>query len=303
MRKDKSYDLNQCALYRCKTKKKLFKLLQTTPTKLSELKLASNLYKPLQKVKKDGTFREVKAPRGDLKRIQKRISELLMRVKTPSYLKSPVRGVSNIDNAEYHRGARTFHLLDVEDFYPSCTANKVAWFFGSILECSPDVTAILLKLTTLDEVLPAGSPASPPLAFWAYKDMWDEIAALAKADQCSASVYVDDITLSGDVVSGALVYGIKERLRHHGHRFKASKEAAQLNSPTVITGVVIRGKTLLMPNIQQLERHKLKMELETLPEGLEKSKKIASLMGRDQTEKQILARNSGKILRNCDTGL
>lgn len=293
MRKDKSYELNQCALYRCNTKKKLFKKLQTTPTKLAELKIATNLYKPLKKKKKDGTFREVKAPRGDLKRIQKRISELLMRVRTPSYLKSPVRGVSNIDNAACHRGARAYHLLDVEDFYPSCTANKVAWFFSNILECSPDVTAILLQLTTLDEALPAGSPASPPLAFWAYKDMWDEIDACAKAEQCSVTVYVDDITISGDVVSGALVYGVKERLSHHGHRFKATKELAQINSPTVVTGVVIRGETLLMPNIQQLERHKLRKELETLPEGLERSKKMESLIGRDQTEKQIMARNFG----------
>lgn len=291
MRKNKSYDLDQCALYKCKTKKKLFRLLQTTPTKYKELKVATDLYKPLRKKKKDGTFRKVNAPRGDLKRIQKRISELLMRLKTPIYLKSPVRGVSNIDNAADHRGKLAFHLLDVEDFYPSCTAEKMTWFFDKILQCSRDVTAILVQLTTLESVLPAGSPASPPLAFWAYKDMWDEIDLLAQNNSCSVTVYVDDITISGDKISGSLVFAIKQRLSHHGHQYKKSKEAKQINAPVVVTGVVINDRKLLMPNVQQRERHLLRKEIEGLGEGVEKEKKTESLVGRDQTEKQISARN------------
>lgn len=291
MRKNKSYDLNQCALYKCKTKKKLFKLLQTTPAKYKELKVATDLYKPLRKKKKDGTFRKVNAPRGDLKRIQKRISELLMRLKTPAYLKSPVRGISNIDNAAHHRGKLAFHLLDVEDFYPSCTGEKMVWFFDRVLQCSPDVTAILVKLTTLEDVLPAGSPASPPLAFWAYKDMWDEIDLIARNNNCNVTVYVDDITISGETVPGSLVYAIKQRLAHHGHRYKKSKEASQINAPVVVTGVVVRGQKLLMPNIQQKERHLLRKEIEGLKEGPDREKKTESLLGRDQTEKQILARN------------
>lgn len=291
MRKNKSYDLDQCALYKCQTKKKLFKIIQTTPAKYAELKVATDLYKPLKKKKKDGTFREVKAPRGDLKRIQKRISELLMRVKAPDYLKSPVRGISNIDNAAQHRGKKAFHLLDVEDFYPSCTAKKLVWFFEKVLKCSPDVAAILVRLTALDGVLPAGSPASPPLAFWAYKDMWDEIHALANEGGCDVSVYVDDITISGERVSGSLIYAIKQCLIHHGHNYKKSKEVAQIHSPVVVTGVVVRGQKLLMPNVQQQERHLLRKEIERLPDGREKSEKELSLAGRDQTELQILARN------------
>ncbi|MCF3596350.1 MULTISPECIES: reverse transcriptase family protein [Roseobacteraceae] len=290
-RRDKSYALDQCALYRCSTRKKLFKLLQTSSEKFAELKAAPDLYKPLRKKKKDGTFRPVLAPRGDLKRIQRRIGELLLRVKTPDYLMSPVRGRSNIDNAARHRGAAAFHLLDIEDFYPSCTASKVAWFLGKYLGCPPDVVKVLLDLTTLNGVLPAGSPASPSLAFWAYADMWDEIDQLTRDAGCQVSVYVDDITVSGQNVPGVLVHAIKERLAHHGHSFKASKEIGQINAPVVVTGVVVRDQTLLMPNVQHLERHKLRAEIAKLPEGYEKAKKMASLMGREGTEQQILARN------------
>jgi hypothetical protein len=31
---------------------------------------------------------------------------------------------------------------------------------------------------------------------------------------------------------------VKERLRHHGHRYKAIKEAARLGVPVVVTGVM-----------------------------------------------------------------
>lgn len=290
-RRDKSYALDQCALYRCSTRKKLFKLLQTSSEKFAELKAAPDLYKPLSKKKKDGTFRPVLAPRGDLKRIQRRIGELLLRVKTPDYLMSPVRGRSNIDNAARHRGAVAFHLLDIKDFYPSCTASKVSWFLGKCLGCPPDVVKALVDLTTLNGVLPAGSPASPSLAFWAYADMWDEIDQLTRDAGCQVSVYVDDITVSGQSVPGMLVHAIKERLAHHGHSFKASKEIGQINAPVVVTGVVVRDRTLLMPNVQHLERHKLRAEVEKLPEGYEKAQKMASLMGREGTERQILARN------------
>lgn len=291
-RRNKSYALDQCALYHCQTKKKLFELLQTTPTKLVELNEATDLYRPMLKLKKDGTFREIKAPRGDLKRIQKRIGELLLRVATPDYLMAPVRGRSNIDNAAKHRGAASYHLLDVEDFYPRCTANKVAWFFGKVVKCSPDVTAILVRLTTLDGVLPAGSPASPSLAFWAYRDMWDEIDALVKSGECQLTLYVDDITISGAVVPGAIVHAVKERLSHHGHRVKATKEASRTKVPVLVTGVVVKNRTLLMPNSQQLARHLLRKEIEKLPEGRDKDKKLESLAGRDGNETQIHSRNS-----------
>jgi hypothetical protein len=85
---------------------------------------------------------------------------------------------------------------------------------------------------------------------------------------------------------------VKERLRHHGHRYKAIKEAARLGVPVVVTGVVVRDRTLLMPNVQHKDRHQLREQIKTMPEGFEKAKMMASLIGRDGTEKQIAARSN-----------
>lgn len=292
-KRKKSYSLNQCALYKCRTRKKLFELLQTTPTKLIELRSAPKLYYPMKKIKKDGTYRDVLAPRGDLKRIQKRIAELLLRLETPDYLMAPVRGRSNIENAVRHKGARSFHLLDVEEFYPRCTANKVASFFGKTLGCPPDVVKILLELVTLNGVLPAGSPASPSLAFWAYQDMWDEISEITQKAGCSLTVYVDDITISGNTIPGNMVYSIKENLRHHGHSFKEKKEASQINGSVEVTGVILlpSGK-IALPNKQHRTMHQLRNHLQKLPDGPEKDLQTASLRGREINLRRILENNS-----------
>lgn len=290
--RDKRYHINQCALYRCTTKKRLFKLLQTSPAKFAELKEATDLYRPLVKEKKNGEPRIVYAPRYDLKRIQKRISELLMRLEPPDFLMSPVRGRSNIDNAACHRHAASHRLLDIADFYPSCSANKVAEFFGKTLQCPPDVVAILVKLTTQDSALPQGSPASPILAYFAYKDMWDEIASIAQGAGNQITVYVDDVTISGQEVLGRNVWAIKQVLRKHGLQTKDTKEEARKGTPAKVTGVVLRDEQMLLPNTQHLKRHELKKALERAPEGPDRDRLTAAIAGYDEAERQIKLQGS-----------
>lgn len=290
-RRDKSYALDQCALYRCGSRKKLLRLLQTTPTKLAELKDADVLYYRMEKPKKNGGVREVYAPRYDLKRIQTRLSELLMRLEAPDYLMSPVRGRSNIDNAAAHRHALAHRLIDIEDFYPSCSAAKVAWFFGKVLECPPDVVAVLTWLTTRNGSLPQGSPASPILAFLSYRDMWDEIATIAARDNNRLTVYVDDVTLSGRVVHGRTLWDIKQSLQRHGHKTKTTKEASRCGTPVAVTGVILRDGALLLPNIQHQKQHQLRKSLERMPEGPDRIRTEAAVAGHEETERQILKRS------------
>lgn len=290
-RRDKSYPLNQCALYRCGSKNKLLKLLQTTPTKIAELKAAETLYFRMEKPKKNGGMRIVYAPRYDLKRIQSRLSELLMRVEAPDYLMSPVRRRSNIDNAASHRGAIAHRLLDIEDFYPSCTAAKAAWFYRQVLGCPPDVVRLLVWLATRNGSLPQGSPASPILAFLSYRDMWDEIAEIAARDGNCLTVYVDDVTLSGDVVLGRTLWEVKKTLRRHGHRTKANKEESRCGTPVCVTGVILRKKALLLPNAQHKKRHQLQKGLERMPEGPDRHIAEAALAGYQEMERRIRLRS------------
>lgn len=288
--RDKRYPIDQCALFQCRSKRRLFKILQTSPSKFAEIKDADDLYRPLVKKKKNGEPRIVYAPRYDLKRIQARISELLMRLEPPGFLMSPVRGRSNIDNAACHRYSKSHRLIDISDFYPNCSANKVAEFFSKTLRCDPDIVAILVKLTTQDGALPQGSPASPILAYFAYKDMWDQISSIAHSSNNTITVYVDDITISGEEVLGQTVWAIKRELRKHGHETKEAKEEARKGTPVKVTGVVLRDQDMLLPNAQHQKRHELKIILEKMPEGAEREKVAAAVAGYDEAERQIKLR-------------
>lgn len=290
--RDKRYPLHQCALYRCQSRRRLFKLLRTSESKYQELRNAGNLYRTSQKPKTNGGIRTIHAPRGDLKRIQKRISELLMRVEPPEFLMSPVRGRSNIGNAAKHRHAPSFRQLDIANFYPSCSANKIAEFFSTYLGCPPDVVAILVWLTTRNGSLPQGSPASPILAYWAYRDMWDEIRNVARESQCEVTIYVDDITISGSMVREATIFEIKQIIRKHGHRTKDEKEEARLMTPVTVTGVVLREGALLLPNSRHHVRHLLRKKLERTSEGPNRVRLEAAIAGHNETERQIMIRSN-----------
>ncbi len=217
-----------------------------------------------------------------------------MRLEPPDFLMSPVRGRSNIDNAARHRTAASYRLLDIADFYPNCSANKVAEFFGKQLDCPPDVVAILVKLTTQDGFLPQGSPSSPILAYLAYKDMWDEVASIAQNAGNQVTVYVDDVTISGGEVLGETVWKIKELLHKHGHQTKDEKEEARKETAVKVTGIVLRDERMLLPNFQHQKRHSLKMLLEHTPEGLEREKLLAAIAGYDEAERQIALKSADK---------
>ncbi|MEO9604392.1 MAG: RNA-directed DNA polymerase, partial [Lentilitoribacter sp.] len=90
-------------------------------------------------------MRDINAPIKPLKDVQTRIAVLLSRIAPPDYLFAPVADRSYVDNAAVHRGARSVRLLDIEDFFPSCTINKAIWFFRRGMECAPDVAVILAK--------------------------------------------------------------------------------------------------------------------------------------------------------------
>ena len=257
MKRDNIYEERDSpCFFRLISQKKLAKLLYISKPKLKMLAREENLYTQFQKKKKDGGVREISAPRSNLKSVQKQIAVLLQRITTPEYLFAPVSGRSYVDNATEHLGAESVRLLDIEDFYPSCTANKVIWFFNKRMQCSLDVSAILKGIVTRDGSLPQGSPCSPILAYFCYVDMWEEIAQIVKNERCTLSVYADDLTISGKTVPEAAIWEIKKNLRRHGHHYSVHKERRKHLKPAEITGVILRldGVVCPQPATQEVAR-------------------------------------------------
>jgi hypothetical protein len=289
MKPVKYHGEKESPFYRLQSKSKLAELLYVGVPKIKVIGKTDNLYFDFTKPKKDGTTRSISAPRDDLKAIQSRISDLLSRIAPPDYLFAPVSGRSYVDNAARHLGATSVHLLDIEDFFPSCTANKVVWFFMTRMGCSRDVTVLLKNIVTRNDALPQGSPCSPILAYLCYVDMWDDIDALVTAAGCLLSVYADDLTISGPVVPESLVWEIKKTLVKHGHRYKISKERSRHLKPTEITGTILSGNVLLAPNRQHKKISVVRRELAATTSLPHKEKLEAQLRGRVAQFKQITA--------------
>jgi len=135
------------------------------------------------------------------------------------------------------------------------------------MKCAPDVAHLLTGLTTRNGHLPQGSPASPILSFYSAFDMWMEIEAGVREVNCVISLYVDDITISGDVVPERMVWQVKEALKKGGHRFSKRKEAKKHRYPAEVTGLIVGSGKASMPhrhykNLLQAREDALKLENE-----------------------------------------
>lgn len=269
------YDLKDSPFFRLKSRKKLAKHLRISSEALAKISVRHDLYLRRWKHKKldqwlkfppsielAEQYRPIDIPDPQLKSIQGRIADLLARIEPPDFLFSPVKGRSYVDNAARHTEGKAFWLLDVADYFPSCTANNVARFFRRDLECSEDVSAILVHLVTLNGCLPQGSPCSPILAYYSYRHMWIAVANLVSAARCTLSLYADDITISGPVVRKALIWEIKKIIHSNGLRLKASKEVSLISAPADITGVIVKKGRTHLPNRQLKRLAELKKERE-----------------------------------------
>jgi len=232
-------------------------------------------------------YRPIDIPDPRLKSIQSRIGDLLGRVIPPDWLFSPVKGRSYVDNAARHKGATAFWLLDIANYFGSCTANNVAHFFRKKLECSPDVTAILVHLITHNQSLPQGSPCSPILAYFSNLNMWLEIEAKVSAATLTHSVYADDLTFSGQKISKSFIWEIKKSVHKHGLKLKAKKEASVINRPADITGVIVDGDKTKLPNRQRKKLFELRAERHKARSAKLRKMIDAQISGREAQKRQV----------------
>ena len=293
---DRRYKECDSPFFRLKSQAKLADLLFIGKTKLRTLSREQDPYFQFKKPKPSGGFREISAPRDDLKVVQARIARLLQRIAPPDYLFAPVSGRSYVANAAMHMGADSARLLDIEDFFPNCTANKVIWFFHKRMQCSRDVAAIIRGVVTRQGSLPQGSPCSPILAYLCYVDMWEEVSHIVESADCTLSVYADDLTISGEIIPEAAIWEIKKVLRRHGHRCKADKERRKHRRPAEITGVIVRpdDDRLHAPNRQHKKLRDLRRELDGAKFDRDIAVLTAKVRGREAQMTQV---TSGNISR------
>ncbi len=154
------------------------------------------MYHDFNIAKGHGKIRIISAPDDRLKYLQRKIANLL----TPMYrIRNPVHGFvigkSVLTNATSHLGGRFLLNLDLKDFFPTITENRVEGVFRS-LGITRRVSEILARICCNNSRLPPGAPSSPMISNMICFRMDKELLAVAKATRCIYTRYADDISFS-----------------------------------------------------------------------------------------------------------
>lgn len=295
-----AYPLDQSPLYRLRSRSRLAKLLRLTPGELEKLARGDNRYSEWDQTNHKGKTRHIENPHHFLKKAQGRLAALLSKIEPPDFLFCPVKGRSYVTNAKHHVNGDVVVSLDIRAYYPSTSSRRVFWFFNSVLECERDIAGLLTALATWQARLPTGSPLSPILSFYAHVDMWQGIARLVREQECTLSVYIDDLSISGKNVPDRLLWNVKQQIHRCGLRYH--KEKHYCGGAKEVTGVIIRDGELTLPNRQHLKIHQLRQSLQTETDQEERNTLLGKLRGCLAQANQITRENtreSGKPTKSC----
>ena len=220
--------------------------------------------RPFQK--KPNKVRTIDNPRGDLKKIQRRIYRKLLRpICFPTHIVGGIRKRSVSDNADHHLGTDLLVTLDIRKCFPSITNKHIYGVWRTLLGCSPAVARLLTRLTTFKRRLPQGSSASPLLAnlfIWSI----DQPIRRACIEKCVVySTWIDDLGFSG-THARQLIQIVAKVLAGHGLRL-AHKKIKVMGPMAVklLTGTRL-GKMQIRASREKLMRvrsgiHKLRIGL------------------------------------------
>ncbi len=156
---------------------------------------------------------------------------------------------------------------------------------------------LLASICTYSGHIPTGSQLSMPLAFWANIRMFEQLNHLANKHDVEMTVYVDDLTFSGDSINRHFLSVIKKIISSNGHVSHPDKTKLFHKSDVkVITGVAIRRDDLFITNKQhKLIYESLEQWKGCRDEPLISSLVIPKLLGRLHAHSNIEPRLKDKV--------
>jgi len=117
--------------------------------------MADNLYRPVEKYKKDGSPRPCYNALPALKKVQGRIKCVILRkVVYLWYLTGGLLKRDYVENARMHTGQKMMVNNDITDFFPATSADLVFDTWRHLFHFPKDVARTLTRLTTRHGELP-----------------------------------------------------------------------------------------------------------------------------------------------------
>ena len=212
--------------------------------------------------KRSGGMRLISSPKKQMRQAQLAIREEILKKMPPSNQAMAFRpNISIVDNAKVHVGAKILVRVDLKDFFPSISFNRVRGFFKSC-GYSPGVASVLALLTTDAQRvyvktengvkavargkrgLPQGACTSPDLANLIAKKLDARLQGLVnfKGDW-RYTRYADDLvlsTLNKDSDAFGIVKAVEKIAVSEG--FEVNQKKTSIKRPSgrmSVTGLVI----------------------------------------------------------------
>lgn len=217
------------------------------------LRLCPLFYIDIPLKKKDGTPRPIRAPKGQLKIIQRAIlKNILSDIKLPPCCYGFSKKKSIIENAKVHSKNDFLLNLDIQDFFPSVHYTKVQQIFSDI-GLNNEISNILCGLTTYEYRLPQGAPTSPFLASFALSNLDYRLMKLVESNHLTYTRYFDDVSFSGNKRVVALEKDILRIIKEEGYKVKMSKRKLfEKGEEKEVNGILIINKKLAVRNTEEL---------------------------------------------------
>jgi len=170
--------------------------------------------------KRSGGARAIAAPNDKLKSLQRRLlHRLLNPLPLPPSVTGFAPGRSIVDNARPHVGSGVVINLDLADFFPSITRERVEAVWRA-LGWGADAAAILARICTDEGRLPQGAPTSPALSNLVCRRLDERLSKLVKCFKGHYTRYADDLTLSFPA------FGYNKRLHPHKRTSRPDRSKA-----------------------------------------------------------------------------
>lgn len=205
-------------------------------------------YREFQIPKRKGGLRNITTPYATLHDIQRRTQDYILKdAKVHSKAFAYVKNKSAIAHAHFHCSSRELLTLDIKDFFPSISRQKVLEVFSS-LDISSVSSNYLSYICTLQNGLPQGACTSPVLSNAIFYKIDSRLDKLAKSFELKYSRYADDLAFSGVRVPAKVIELITSILAEYEFDINKSKTRLKKEgSKKIITGVSISQGVMKAP--------------------------------------------------------
>lgn len=223
------------------------------------IKKGESYYQSFKIPKKFGGEREIKAPAGDLKFIQKRLADVLWKYQLEIWKDHKVKpnlshgfekGKSILTNAKIHRNKRYVLNMDLENFFDSFHFGRVRGFFekNRDFQLPLEVATVIAQLTCFEGKLPQGAPTSPVITNFMCQILDYRLLKAAKQYKLDYTRYADDLTFSTNnqnflELKDQFLRNIQKEIHRAGFQINEKKTCLfYKDSRQTVTGLVVNKK-------------------------------------------------------------